>query len=55
MMHTYRTGGKKTKVGASPRNIKPEIYFGKNPVGIKAGFEKAMRFFKLEIFKNGSG
>lgn len=55
MMHTYRTGGKKTKVGARTRNIKPEISCGKNLEEIKTGFEKAMRFFKFGIFKNGSG
>jgi len=55
MMHTYRTGGQKTKVGANYRNINSEIFCGKNSEKIKAWFEKAMRFFKFAIFKNGSG
>lgn len=54
-MHTYKTGGKKTEAGARTRNIKPEIFFGKNLAKIKTGFEKAMCFFKSGIFKNGSG
>ena len=55
MMHTYKAGGKKTKVGAITRNIKPEIFCVKKLEKIKPGFEKAMRFFKFGIFKNGSG
>jgi len=42
-------------VGAKDWNIKPEISCGKNLAEIKTVLEKAMRFFKSWIFKNGSG